>query len=179
MRVFATKDSRELNRDPSFSDKVFIEANKNTSGKYEYRIPEQHLKIVQSTPYKEHVLPLGEKIANRKGRKLKEILEKHATTGYAQHFSEKFHDQVTGFLKKHQDEPTIIREAVEQYDAGKMTKERLTAIYGPPPEKEASATTETAGVEPIKFTQEPKKIPPSIEQSDSLKKPTGPDTRKP
>lgn len=116
-----------MNNDPLFLEK--IKANFDPQKKT-YTIPVEYLKSIQTRTYSQYVLPdLGEEIANKRGRTLKEIHDKHLDYGYANHFSEKYKKQVEDYIANHTLEE--IKSAVETYDAQKMTPEKLIALYGP------------------------------------------------
>jgi len=136
--VFAHKDARQLTRDEAIMTNAFSPEsavkfrNKTIPDLHHYDLPPEYFKGTQSSVYTDYADKLhGEKVVSRGGKTLKQVHEKHGPGGYVQHFAQKYHDQVTNFLDKNKEHPDVVREAVEKYDAGKMTLERLAKIYAP------------------------------------------------
>lgn len=134
--VFACKDARFLNRENQVTRKLksrpMIDCDIGDHKMFSYEFFPESFKGIQSKIYSDYALKAhGNKVVTRKGKTLEQTYEKHKVYGYIYHFSKKFHDNITHLIKKHKDHPEVIRAAVEQYDAGKLSLKKLIEIYGP------------------------------------------------
>lgn len=141
--IFATKDARELNRDPDFYEKYLSQHAKiESSGRggrlvsYRYNLPTPYLKSYQSTTALKSLFEELDQFAEVRGntivtRKGKTLIEKFNEVGdaYTYHFSKKYHDRVTKFLNENS--PEQIEAASSYYTADAMTSDRLVQVYGP------------------------------------------------
>lgn len=144
--VFAIKDAREANRDPDFMDQVFTKGKADEKDPdYSYDIPKKFLKSIQSRAYMGEIEPShGKEIVTRRGKTLKETWEKHeARGGYVYHFSKKFKDYVKNFYEQNKNNPEVIKQAINKYDAGKITAEELEKRYGPASQIKSKPKTQT------------------------------------
>lgn len=124
--IYSIKDARELNRNSE--SQLFPNKDDNKP-----KLPPQFLKSSQSPMFFESVLPkFGNKIVNRKGKTLQEIIAKYtevSKTGkhlnkYTEYFGKKFVKKIASFLEE-MDIKTV-KSIVETYDASKITAEELT-----------------------------------------------------
>jgi hypothetical protein len=132
--VFAIKDARQMNRDSGFVENIMVEKNKSTAEEdestYRYNLPPDYLKSIQSNTYANQIMPTyGKEEVTRRGKTLEQTRDKHGDA-YIYHFSKKFHDEVQQFVGINKDKVTEIQEAVNRYDAGKITLPELEKRYG-------------------------------------------------
>lgn len=144
--TLAIKDARELNHakllNTAESEFMILDKKRNI-----YALPAKYLKSIQSREFSNFVLPKhGEEVVTRKGATLKQVHEKHYISGYVQHFSQKFHDWVSKFLEDNKENHKAIIQMVEQYDADKMTSERLLEVYGPKKNNELQRAQSTTSL---------------------------------
>lgn len=146
--TFAIKDARMLNRDEAFLTHVKTrQAYPEISEIRQYEMPAAAFKSIQHRGFTQHALNTHANTeVTRKGRTLQQTHEKHQATGYIQHFSQKYRDIVMQKIESPNSTPESIRAAVEQYDAGSLTPERLAAVYGPEPSVEASPEVQQASM---------------------------------
>ncbi|GEM_PF-3680729 len=98
---------------------------------WKYTLPTKYYKNIQSFRLFSHVVKdHSHEVVNRKGETLKESYEKHQLK-YINHFSKKYHEQVTNFLKDKSNTPEKTKKLLKKYDANKMTLEKLVSIYTP------------------------------------------------
>lgn len=133
--TYAIKDGRQIAKDSTIFTKVFDKNNKTKIDNgdyvlYDYDIPPEFLKPVQSSIYREVAAKKhGEKVVTRKGKTLSQVFDKYKNIGYVNKFSQKLLAQVTTFIDKHKDNPSLLRAVTEKYDAGKITDQDLARIY--------------------------------------------------
>lgn len=148
--IFATKDARQLNRDNSILESAFLNKDLSDLNFYttSYAMPAEYLKGIQSRTLAGKLSERhGETKVTRKGKTLtetqKKIRELKDEKGnvlatipeYISYFSKKYQHLVSKFVEDNKENVEKIKAATEEYDAGKMTLEKLEALYGPATDK--------------------------------------------